>query len=44
LQVQTRALYPEEGARTTALIAEITPALGVHAGPGAIGLVAVKAK
>jgi len=41
LRNQAQALFPLEN---TALIGEVTPAIGVHAGPGAAGLVGVKAQ
>jgi DegV family protein with EDD domain len=39
LRNQAQALFPPEN---NALIGEVTPAIGVHAGPGAVGLVGVK--
>jgi fatty acid-binding protein DegV len=38
LRGQAQALFP---AGNTALVGEVTPAIGVHAGPGAVGLVGV---
>jgi DegV family protein with EDD domain len=38
---QAQALFPSGN---VALVSEVTPAIGVHAGPGAVGLVAVTAR
>jgi len=41
LRRQAQTLFP---ASSTALVGEVTPAIGVHAGPGAVGLVGVTSR
>ena len=42
LRQQAQGLFPAGTPASAALVSEVTPAIGVHAGPGAVGLVGVK--
>jgi DegV family protein with EDD domain len=43
LRRQAQSLFPVATTSNTPLVGEVTPAIGVHAGPGAVGLVGVTA-
>jgi DegV family protein with EDD domain len=43
LRHQAQSLFPIGTQGNTSLVGEVTPAIGVHAGPGAVGLVGVTA-
>jgi DegV family protein with EDD domain len=44
LRRQAQSLFPAGTPDNTPLVGEVTPAIGVHAGPGAVGLVGVTAQ
>jgi fatty acid-binding protein DegV len=43
LRRQAQSLFPSVAEGNTPLVGDISPAIGVHAGPGAVGLVGVTA-